>query len=101
MTDTNVHGLMAPLIDVYPVGFVRDMRLAWRAVLVNGDWQTARNRLRWVARRESWGRRSYWNGWLAEHRDHGLAARGWTPGLALRHLRQKLETRDPGEGADQ
>lgn len=63
---------------VYPVGALRDWQEARRGL----GW---RNRWRWFTR--SWRRRSYWNGYLAEHAGcpHN-AGRGWTRRAALRRV---------------
>jgi hypothetical protein len=68
-------------VNVYPVGVVRDV---------------LKRQVRfWFSR--SWRRRSYWNGWLAEPQSWvvGLSGigRGWTPGLAVRSLRRRVDAR--------
>jgi hypothetical protein len=73
--------------DVYPVGLLHDLRLAWR-----GLWYAPKKRHFWYASmlvshfRTHWRRRSYWNGYLAEQSDWPRAGHGWTRARALRDL---------------
>lgn len=76
--------------DVYAVGFLSDLREARRS----GNW---RAKLRWF--RRSWRRRSYWNGFLAEHEacPHN-AGRGWTRHAACRRV-ERIHRRVVGTDA--
>lgn len=75
------------VIDVYPVGFYRDLRNLI-GILAVGHWWDASHLLRWIAR--SWRRRSYWNGYLAEV-GHPIAMCG--RGLTRRRALLRLEAR--------
>lgn len=77
-------------IETYPVGFLRDLRNAralWRAGRRRG---TVRTLAHWI--RDSWRRRSYWNGYLAEwhYKPAGvqgsMCGHGWTRRKALANL---------------
>lgn len=71
-------------IDVYPVGFYRDIRGLLMAARI-GHWWDIRYQVRWIAR--SWRRRSYWNGYLAEvSHPTVLCGHGWTRRRALLSL---------------
>jgi hypothetical protein len=69
--------------DVYAVGLLRD----WLHARRTGEY---RLRWRWFCR--SWRRRSYWNGYLAEHAQcaHN-AGRGWTKRAASRRVARICE----------
>lgn len=75
-------------VDVYPVGALADVRLAWRGARVIGlrtEHARQRRRILRMNLLRDWRRRSYWNGWLAEHEGcHHGAGRGLTQTAALR-----------------
>ena len=72
-------------VRIYPVGLFRDL------IALRTRRFTARTFTRWF--RRSWRRRSYWNGYLAEHvgnLPHTRAGHGWTKRRALRDLHRHL-----------
>lgn len=72
--------------DIYPVGVLRDLKQAaarWCA----GQKLKAISTF-WYWFKTSAGRRSYWNGYLAESEDKAMAGTGWTKAQALRSWRR-------------
>ena len=79
------------VIDVYPVGFYRDARRLLMSLRM-GHWRDISHRARWIA--QSWRRRSYWNGYLAEvGHPVALCGHGWTRRRALLSLEARLQER--------
>jgi hypothetical protein len=80
-------------VDVYPVGLLHDLRLAWGTV------RHVPSRAGWALGKlgrgfgRGWRNRSYWNGYLAEPTVEGQWTRcghGWTRRRALRDLNRHV-----------
>lgn len=87
-----------PNVDVYPVGFLHDALFLARTV--QRDRQGAHIMFAWrkLVRgfKTDWRRRSYWNGYLAEHSTAGTrAGHGWTHDRAMRDLAHHLFNEQP------
>lgn len=77
-------------IDIYAVGVLFELGFAYNAAC-HGLWIHAWSRLRRIP--GMWGRRSAWNGYLAEPLDYGRCTRaghGWTRRRALADLERNM-----------
>lgn len=75
-------------VHIYAVGFLRDFLM-----LKNGQ-RSFKHTWSWF--KESWKRRNYWNGYLAEPREMPMGihkcGKGWTKRAALRDWQLRLDT---------
>ena len=80
-------------IDIYAVGVLYELRFAYSAAR-HGAWMEALGRLKRIP--GMWGRRSSWNGYLAEPRDSTVeiteCGHGWTRRRALARLARNIES---------
>jgi hypothetical protein len=81
------------MIDVYPVGLLRDLRLVWltmRRTPGHAAWALRKLRRNFC---RSWRRRSYWSGYLAEPTTSNVwtrAGHGWSKTRARRDFDRHL-----------
>ena len=90
-------------IDVYPVGWLADIKRAWRCLTVEelhgrrgNAWRILRQRWQYTTRQAKRGNwravRQSFNGYLAEHPTRGTrCGTGWTRRRALNSLARHLD----------
>lgn len=75
-------------VHVYPVGLLADLRHLWQRIRRH-PWRTLKHLRRFANQLPArWGRRNYWNGFLAEPETerYGHCGHGWTQRRAQRSL---------------